>query len=233
MPTLLQRWTWPALCEICARWPAQPVCDACVADHAGERPRCPGCALPLAPGLDLCIRCVEQPGRHLASSLARVDYAYPWVDVIAQFKFQAQPAWARTLAPMMAELPAAQHLLVSVDLVAPIPLPPARLRERGYNQAWELVKQLHKQTPTGLDARPDLLLRAESRHTQHSLPRDERFEHARRAFTANPIHAQDLQHAQVLLVDDVMTTGATARECAGVLRQAGAASVEVAVLGRA
>ncbi len=232
MPTLLPHWPWPAICEICARWPAEPVCPACQRDHARPSRRCPGCALPLAPGLERCIRCVEAPASHLSSCLARVAYAFPWVEVVAQFKFQQQPAWGRHLANLMVQQGDIQALLNQVDWIAPIPLPPSRLLERGYNQAWELVKQLRRHAPASLVTVPDLLLRKESRYTQHSLGRAERLEHARRAFHLNPDRQSGLSGQKVLLVDDVMTTGATLEAAASVLLACGAAEVHAVVFAR-
>jgi ComF family protein len=223
---------WPAVCEVCARWPAQAVCTACRASHAPIRPRCPGCALPLAPGLQQCASCTQARQRPLDQCLARVDYNYPWVDMVAQFKFHGQAAWARHLAELMLEADETPAWLLEADLMAPIPLPMTRLRERGYNQAWELVRHLRRQThPTGR-ALPDLLLRADTAQTQHALPRAERFEHARHAFSVNPKHQARLHNAHVLLVDDVMTTGATLQAAAELLRQAGASSVKALVFAR-
>lgn len=186
----------------------------------------------MAPGLELCIRCVEAPGRALARCTARMDYAYPWMDLIARFKFQEQPAWAGTLAALMAETSEAQQLLAQADLLAPIPLSAARLRERGFNQAWELVRQLKRHAPGQPGTLPDLLLRAETEHLQHTLPRNERFTHARAALRANPKHSHHLQQAHVLLVDDVMTTGATLEAAAHTLLAAGAATVSAMVFAR-
>lgn len=223
---------WPAVCEVCDRWPSQTVCQPCRQRHAPVLPRCPGCALPLAPGLHTCVRCVESPASALDRCLARVDYTYPWVNVIAEFKFKQQPAWAGHLAKLMLEDELAQELLHSADLIAPIPLPASRLRERGYNQAWELARHLHSQTSAAGEAVPDLLLRAETIHTQHDLPRHQRFEHAQQVLSGNPARTQHISNAHVLLIDDVMTTGATLQAAATLLRFAGAASVKALVFAR-
>lgn len=232
MSTLLSRWKWPAVCEVCAAWPAEPVCKLCLHELGQPRRRCPGCALPLAPGLALCIRCVESPQRMLARCSARVDYIYPWPGIIARFKFQGHLAWAGTLASLMLEADEAQEWLRETDLLAPIPLSASRLRERGFNQAWEMVRHIKRHAPVGVQALPDLLLRAETDRLQHTLTRDDRFTHARAALHINPTRAANLHHARVLLVDDVMTTGATLEAAAHTLLAAGAGSVKALVFAR-
>lgn len=161
-----------------------------------------------------------------------MTYTYPWVDIVAQFKFQGQPAWARELAGWILETPEAHTLLKEVDLLVPIPLTPGRLRERGYNQAWELTKQLQVESHTQAQARPDLLERADDAQLQHTLPRDQRLDNARRALSCNTVHTIALAGRHVLLIDDVMTTGATLQAAAQVLREHGALSVSGLVFAR-
>lgn len=232
MSTLLPLWKWPAVCEVCGTWPAEPVCNVCLHELGQLRRRCPGCALPLAPGLVLCIRCVESPQRQLRRCSARVDYTYPWTGIIARFKFQGQPAWAATLASLMLETDEAQQWLCETDLLAPIPLSTSRLRERGFNQAWELVRHIKRQAPKRVRTLPDLLLRHETAKLQHTLARDERFSHARAALQVNTLQADAVRQAHVLLVDDIMTTGATLEAAAHTLLASGAASVSALVFAR-
>jgi ComF family protein len=232
MRPLLDGWSWPATCEICAGWPSRPVCAACLHDHGRVLPRCPGCALPLAPGLSHCTRCQGRHGHPLRRSHARVDYTYPWTGLVQRFKFHGEPAWARTLAELMLQDPEASDTLAQADWVAPIPLPLPRLLERGYNQAWELVRQLRRRVPGAPPALADLLQRADATTPIHTLPRAERLVHARHAFAVAPAHRPRLAGRHVLLVDDVMTTGATLNAAAQALRDAGAAAVSAWVFAR-
>jgi predicted amidophosphoribosyltransferase len=106
-----------------------------------------------------------------------------------------------------------------------------RLCERGYNQAWELARRLAREL--GVAARPDALFRGRDTGHQLGLPRQARRVNLRGAFVVAPRHAPWIRGARLALVDDVMTTGATADAAAHVLRAAGAAEVRVWVVARA
>ncbi len=102
-----------------------------------------------------------------------------------------------------------------------------RLAERGYNQAYELARRL---APGRADARS--LLRARETAPQTTLGREERLANVRGAFVVDPVRAAALRGAHVLLVDDVMTSGASLGAAAAALRRAGAARVTALVLAR-
>lgn len=232
MKDLLRRWlqAWPASCAVCARWPARPVCDDCLASHGRVLPRCPGCALALAPGLERCSRCVESGPVHLHRCVARVDYDHPWSALVARLK--RDPAWAAPLARLLADAHGLTDLLRQTDLLAPIPLSPDKLRERGYNQAWELLKALRRQLGDMPPALPGLLQRQAQTANQHELPREQRFANALQAYRVDPAASRRLRGRRILLVDDVMTTGATLDSAAAALLAAGATQVSALVFAR-
>ena len=216
----------PSQCAVCRAWPAQRVCDACAARFAQPRTRCETCALPLASGTRRCGACLRHSPA-LAACVAAVDYGYPWADLLAQFKFQGDPGWAATLATLLRSTPWAEPLLESADLVLPVPLSRQRLRERGFNQSLLLARHL---APRKTDA--SLLLRLRDTPAQSGLSRSQRLRNLQGVFAVEPLRATRVQSRRIVLVDDVMTTGATLDAAAMALRHAGAQHVAALVVAR-
>ena len=217
---------WTGLCEVCQRWENGRLCSDCITRFALPAPRCARCGLRTGLAVERCGECLSDPPPFQATCCA-VDYAFPWDGVIASFKFRGQVELADALAGLMLRQapasPAAATLL-------PMPLAPRRLAERGYNQAWELARRLGR--ARGQAARADVLERVIDTPAQAELGRAGRQQNLRAAFMVAPAHRAWLQGREVCLVDDVMTTGASAREAAGCLLRAGAARVDVWVLAR-
>ena len=216
----------PGQCAVCHAWPAQPVCEDCVARFAQPQPRCATCALPVPRGVAQCGQCVRSPPA-LDKCFAAVPYAYPWSGLVAQFKFRNQPGWAQALATLMRSAPWIEPALEQADLVLPMPLAPARLAERGFNQALELARHL-----APAKVRPSLLLRVRNTPAQSALDRAARLANMKNAFAVEPLRAGAVRGRHIALVDDVMTSGASLFSAAGALRQAGAAKVTAVVLAR-
>jgi ComF family protein len=224
----LQRWTPapPSRCAVCGAWPARPLCDGCVVRFAQPRHRCTRCALPLPDGVSTCGACLREPPP-LDACLAAVDYAYPWSGLVQRFKFSAEPGWAAALAELMNRIPGLRAELDAATLLLPIPLAPRRLAERGYNQALLLARQLDRAR-----VETQLLLRLRETGSQTALDRRAREANVGGAFGLEPMRADEVRGASVLLVDDVMTSGASLRAAARVVRQAGARRVTAVVLAR-
>lgn len=160
-----------------------------------------------------------------------MDYAYPWDGLIARFKFRQEPGWAGPFASQMLQVPQMSTLLSQCDLIAPVPLSPTRLAERGYNQSWELVKALQRRRRPAdrIPAAPDALVRLLETPDQHRLAREQRLHNLKGAFAAHPQQVTRLRQRHVLLVDDVATTGATLQAASQALLHAGAARVSALV----
>ena len=221
----------PAICQVCGRWPAQAVCDACLRRFAAPVHRCSVCARPMPEGGDVCGQCLcmgSAPAVRVC--VAALDYAYPWDELIGRFKFRQQPGWAHTLAQPMLQRASEAGLLQPDTWLVPVPVSDERLAERGYNQSWELCKALQRHTH--LPALADALVRVRQTPDQHRLAPAQRLHNLHGAFATHPQHAARMQGARVLLVDDVRTTGATLEHAARALRQAGAADVCALVLAR-
>ena len=216
----------PSQCAVCHAWPARRICDDCRARFAPAQPRCATCARLVPEGVARCGDCTTHPPP-LDACCAALDYGYPWASTLAQFKFQADPGWAGTLAQFMRQAPGADALLAQADWVLPVPLSPERLRTRGYNQALLLARAL---APQRVHAR--LLLRTRDAQAQSHLTRAQRLRNLRGAFVLEPLLAPQVAGRRVVLVDDVMTTGATLHATAAPLREAGAIHVAALVLAR-
>lgn len=131
------------------------------------------------------------------------------------------------MAQLLRATPWVEAALEAADLLIPMPLSTARLRERGFNQALVLAKALgHSQIPT------DLLLRVRDTPPQSSLDRQERVSNVQGAYLPNPLKAATIRNQRIILLDDVMTTGASLQSAARALRQAGASSVTGIVFAR-
>ena len=216
----------PSQCAVCRAWPAQPICDACVARFAPPAPRCSTCAVSVAPGVSRCAACASIPPP-LDACHAACAYAWPWPDRIAEFKFRGNVGLASPLATLLRSAPWIEAAVERADIVLPMPLTGARLRERGFNQAHELAKRL---APAITD--PGLLLRTRDAPAQSGLTRAERLRNLSGMFALEPLKVSAVRDRRVVLVDDVMTTGASVFTAAEVLRRGGASHITAIVLAR-
>jgi ComF family protein len=233
---MLKRWTrWvfsrlttglPSQCTVCRAWPSQPVCQACALRFAPPAARCATCALPVPPDISRCGACVSHPPP-LDACHAACAYVWPWTDCITDFKFRGHAGLAAPLAALLRSAPRIEPALEQADLVLPLPLSPARLGERGFNQAHELAKRL---APRKTD--PGILLRTRDAPAQSALTRAQRLRNLRGAFALEPLRAAAVRDKRIVLVDDVMTTGASLFTAAETLRRGGAAHITAVVLAR-
>lgn len=222
-------WHWPGRCGICRQWcrPAG-LCTDCLARFARPVARCSRCAARVPEGVPTCGSCLHAPPRFELAHAA-LDYAFPWSEAIAELKFGHRLEWAAALSRLLAGTLPQDHR--QVDIVTAVPLSPVRMRRRGFNQAWEIARRTASQL--GLAARHDLIGRWRDTPSQAALGRPERQTNLRGAFMPAGREARRMLHGRtVALVDDVMTTGATAEEATQALLEGGARSVHVWVVAR-
>ena len=175
-----------------------------------------------------CGACLQQPPPYEHTHCV-ADYGFPWDRLIAAFKFEGRVELAAPLARCL-RAAVARDAGPASTLVLPVPLSPRRLAERGYNQAWELARRWAALAQ--LPAHADWLQRPFETEHQAGLSRAQRQRNLRHVFMVDPRRQQELKGARVMLVDDVMTTGATASEAAAVLLRAGALAVDLCVIAR-
>lgn len=219
----------PSRCAVCHAWPSNAVCEDCVRLFGQPQTRCRTCAVSLPETITQCGACLRQPPP-LAAVLAAVDYDYPWAQMVRDFKFHADIAWARSFARMMRSTPWVDPALETADWIVPMPLSRQRLLDRGFNQSDVLASAL--ETGPHRKVRGDVLVRIRDTAAQSSLPRSERHVNVAKAFVVHPDRFDAVRGKKVVLVDDVMTTGASLHAAARALAQAGAAQTIALVFAR-
>jgi ComF family protein len=230
---------FPARCRICDRAldgiSRLPICPRCWVDAAAlsETGLCNLCGLPGGPADVLifqCAGCIQHPPR-FALTRSYGEYGGALRELVHLLKYNGMIPLATPLGERLAsvaETPLWREEFASCQAVVPVPLDPARLRSRGYNQAELLGRVVARRLRLPLlPARTLRRVRATS--TQAGLTRPQRRENVRGAFAAEGALVKD---RQILLIDDVMTTGATLDCCAAALRSAGARRVVALCVAR-
>jgi ComF family protein len=214
-------------CVVCDLEAGNPLCSGCAQDYfATDIARCATCALRL-PGSaqdgGRCGRCLAETP-HYDATIALADYAPPVDRMIAALKFGGRLPLADAFGALLAAR--AQPSLDGADAICPVPLAFERQAERGFNQAHEIARRVA--AACGGLLRADILLRVRNTAAQMDLAPAERRRNVRGAFVARG----DLSGMQIVVIDDVMTTGATLDAIAAVLKRAGAARVTNLVVAR-
>ena len=229
-------------CAVCLSWPSSPVCAPCIARFSPDAQRCKACAIPLAADLSsgtrvqqaLCADCLRQ-SPSVDATLVAVAYAYPWSDLITHYKFGDKPGWAPFFADLLLATEGVDKALSNLekqDLIIPMPLSVERLQQRGFNQAWELAVALARLSGSVAHTDAQLLLRVKHTRPQTELQREARQANVKGAFQLDPLRASLLIGRRVVLVDDVMTSGASLFAAASVVRSAGAAHITALAIAR-
>ena len=207
------------------------LCPSCLRALVRARirgPLCPVCGRPYADDPLQSSPCLGCQTRRPHFDVARSVFAYagPAASIVKGFKFDGQFFLGGLLMRLALERGWLGAELRGFDCAVPVPLHPRRERERGYNQAALLAQVVAR--CAGVPLLQRVLMRRRYTSQQTRLPSDARWENVRGAFSAR----RRVDGAHMLVVDDVMTTGATASECARMLKQAGAARVSVLTLTR-
>jgi len=225
---------YPPTCVVCSANVART--EYLCADCQRRAPRivppfCSKCSEPFPGAIDGAFTCANCANRTLGFDAAVSAYRSRGVVrfIVLQFKYNRQLQLRHPIAEWLEEAMNDPRLRPRYfDLVVPVPLHPARLRERGFNQAELLAKILAQKINVPLNS---ALERIRYTTTQTAFDRVERMENLRGAFRLRK--KIGVRGLHVLLVDDILTTGSTLSECARVLREAGAQSVYAVTAARA
>ena len=207
----------PQSCFLCGDTSIQPICASCLADLPHQVIRCSCCAKPWST-IAICDECQSQPPPYTRTQTI-FSYTYPVSQLIIAVKFQQNLVILKFLGELMG-----QRLITQPrpQVLIPVPLHLARLRQRGYNQSLELAKGIAKQT--GIPIAVQVCQRIRNTLPQTTLSGKQRQTNVKGAFEIIKI-ASDWQH--VALIDDVMTTGSTVAELARIFRKAGVRRVDI------
>lgn len=223
---------FPLTCVLCGGDGSgrMDLCEGCCRQLPRIGTACYFCGLPLAGGLveangrPRCGRCIRRPS-HFDRTCCPYVYREPVDWLIRQLKFHARMPHIKVLSGLL------QHHLVQIgadppEAIIPVPLHPDRQRRRGFNQALEIARPLARYFGVPLAA--GLCERRLDTVPQSELPAKRRASNVRNAFHLRG----SLDAGRVAIVDDVMTTGATANELAGLLKRYGVEHVQIWVLAR-
>lgn len=214
---------FPPLCVVCREPAERHLCDACIAAMPRiTAPICSRCGRPTGSGAgrnDLCGVC-RQAAPAFDACRAYGQYAGKLGDAVRAVKYHGKTAAVPALAELMAQVLCDDPLLRQGVVLVPVPLHPRRRRQRGFNQAELLARTVARQT--GREVHSLLLAKVKNTRPQVGLSAPERRANLRDAFQVRP---GSLPAGPLVLVDDVITTGATFGECARALRDAGARQV--------
>jgi ComF family protein len=228
---------YPPVCLVCGARQEEPFCTACRAAISPlVPPFCDRCGVPVHEGNLVCVACEQGPEPPFDWSQAMGRYQSTLRHAILRLKYHRKTALALPLGRLLAHsldsppsplfsMPSASEK-PAFDVIVPVPLHPARLRERGFNQAELLARVVARERGWRIDTTS--LRRIRRTRTQTDLSPSDRAANVRGAFTV----AAPLAFASqsVLILDDVLTTTATLRECARIVREAGATRVCIVAL---
>ena len=221
----------PPCCVLCGEAGQPPLldlCGPCDADLTRNSNACVRCAAPLPPcassGLT-CGACLKRPPRFDRASVP-FRYAYPLDHLIRGLKYHGQLASGRVLGMLLADY-LDEEDSPRPDVLVPVPLFPARHRDRGFNQASEIALPIADRLHVPIADR--LCARVRPTDDQTALNAAQRRRNVRRAFALN--RRPGVRHVAIL--DDVLTTGSTVNEIARVLKRSGVRTVTVWAVARA
>ncbi|MCD6168994.1 MAG: ComF family protein [Candidatus Latescibacteria bacterium] len=220
---------YPPYCCLCGtrlQEGEKVVCEGCWGEVKPlQGPFCPNCGYPVKPGADECAMC-QQRGWTFRQVGVLADFQPPVQQLIHLLKYKGKRSVGTRLGAMLSQALQGRPQWQRADLIIPVPLHRSRLRERGYNQSLLIAKALAERLQKPL--RQELLVRRRNTRSQTKLNVAQRVENVSGAFQVK--YPVEVREKRIILVDDVITTGATADACSRSLVNAGAKEVLVAAV---
>lgn len=194
---------------------------ACLAHLPGNTAACASCGLPITGGIEKDLLCGHCSQNKASYDVIRAPFLYaePLDKLITDLKFNQQFPKGRLLGYLMSQH--LRNLDKAPEILLPAPLHPSRLKERGFNQATELTRWISKET--GIPWSAALLSRRKATRPQSGLKMKERHGNMKNAF----VFKAEMKYQHIAIIDDVVTTGATANAMAEAVKSGGVEKVEV------
>jgi len=226
---------YPEICQICREGKATPregyLCGSCRDSIEWvEQPLCQCCGLPFEGAITVAFECSNCCGQqlHFRAARAAVRFSGAVQEAVHRYKYNHAAWFEPLLAELLVTRAAPALAAESWNWIVPIPLHWTRRRQRAFNQSERLAKALSR--ASGIPLNSGLIRRREATPPQALLSREERAANMRRAFSYRG--SKPLEGARIVLVDDVLTTGATASACAKVLMDNGSGVIDVWTVAR-
>lgn len=213
---------YPPVCPFCRTVSPEGICQKCSRKIVYiKSPACMRCGKPLeSDRTEFCLDCLRKKGSCIRQGCALWLHREPVSEALYNFKYKNKRSWGRIFALELAENYGSRLKKWDIDQIIPIPLHPSREKKRGFNQALLIGEELGK--ITGIECHRDVLFRIRKTIPQKCLDPGERRENLRGAFAVSR-RWQPVDN--ILLVDDIYTTGATLEKAAKMLRKAGARNI--------
>jgi competence protein ComFC len=227
---------YPPLCQVCGKrageW-NEALCEDCLKKIRRRTPPfCVKCGkqLPDTPHVQELCRDCEKNDYYFDSVFSIFHYEDVLIDLIHNLKYKKLTSTLRPFAELTADFLKKMPYSEKIDVVTSVPMHPFRLLKREINCPHIIAGKISK--ILGIRYRGNILKKVKNIPPQSKLKRNERIKNIKGAFRAVESRVKDIRHKNVLLVDDLFTTGSTVNECSRILKEAGAGRVKVITLAR-
>ena len=214
----------PTSCIGCGKFQASRICQKCInLLKSQQKNRCSQCASICDETKTTCTNCQNQTSS-FDKTICIDCYGGLLTNAVHDYKYKHQVAIAKGLVDTWVEIHGSHHLMSNANLLIPVPMSSQKLYQRGFNQSWELCKWFSKEFK--IQTSSSILYRRHLESNQAQATRNERIKRLETVFYINQIEIETIKNTRIVLIDDVMTTGATLSTIAKLLKDFGAQRVD-------